>query len=187
MNGEERGEWFDRRVAQQSWRLPGYRTAWGRFAAVVLAYGGEHVVPPMPPDMLIDVLRTHGRLWSVPARYVPGSASECHRNAVGLWRSGQAVGLGTGYALSDDALWREHSWAVADDGALIETTEARTAYFGIELRHDDADKFARWIEGGSPPAYRRTFGFSKLPTLALTSLTTLATRRRGAERGGGGR
>ena len=52
---------------------------------------------------------------------------------------------------------------MADDGQLIETTEPRTAYFGVELREGNAERFARWIEGGTPPFYIRTFGFSRLP------------------------
>lgn len=36
----------------------------------------------------------------------------------------------TGYGLSDDGVWRSHSWVMCHD-ALHETTEARIAYFGV--------------------------------------------------------
>jgi hypothetical protein len=125
-------ERFARRVAHQSRRYPppGYEVAWNRLAHVLLSHGGERVVPPLTPDLLIDVFRTRGRLWSSPVRFVPGQASACHRNAVALWRAGDASAVGSGYALSDDGLWCEHTWAVADDGQLIETTEPRVAYSG---------------------------------------------------------
>jgi hypothetical protein len=160
---DTRAELFARRVAQQSRRWPGYKAAWNRFAHMLLSHGGEQVVPPLVPDLLIDVFRTRGQLWSTPARFIEGQASACHHNAVALWRSGAASAVGSGYALSDDGLWREHTWAVADDGQLIETTEPRTAYFGVEFRDRNADRFARWIEGGTPPSYLRTFGLSRLP------------------------
>jgi hypothetical protein len=156
-------EMFARRVAEQGRRLPGYRTAWRRFARVLLSHGGKKVVPPIMPDLMIDVFRTRGRLWSSPARLVEGEVSACHDNAVALWRSGEASAVGTGYALSDDGLWREHTWAVVEDGGLLETTEPRTAYFGVELRGRDAERFARWIDGGPAPPGRRTFGYSRLP------------------------
>ena len=36
----------------------------------------------------------------------------------------------TGYALSDDGLWRQHTWGLLRNGVL-ETTEVRLRYFGI--------------------------------------------------------
>jgi hypothetical protein len=160
---DEAGEMFARRVAGQNRRLPGYRTAWGRFATVLLSHGGEKVVPPIAPDRMIDLFRTRGWLWSSPVRFVEGQVSACHDNSVGLWRSGDACAIGSGYALSDDGLWREHTWAVAEEGELLETTEPRTAYFGIELQDRNAERFARWIDGGAAPSYKRSFGYSRLP------------------------
>ena len=158
------GEVFARRVVEQGRRLPGYRVAWARFGGVLLSHGGEKVVPPLSPDLMIDVFRARGRLWSSPVRFVEGEPwSACHENAVALWRSGDACAIGSGYGLSEDGLWREHTWALAEDGALVETTEPRTAYFGIELRDRDAERFADWIDGGRPPPYKRTFGYSRLP------------------------
>jgi hypothetical protein len=66
-------------------------------------------------------------------------------NAVALWRHGEAVAIGTGYALSDDALWREHSWAWDRQGAVIETTEPRVRYFGLRFEGEQADWFAQWV------------------------------------------
>jgi hypothetical protein len=174
---DTRAEQLARRVARHSLLYPGYKAAWNRFAHVLLSHGGEQVVPPTTPDRLIDVLRTHGWLWSSPILFVPGQPSACHRNAVALWRSGAAQAVGTGYALSDDGLWRKHSWACAEDGHLIETTEPRTAYFGVELRGRNADSFARWFDCGTPPSYRRTFGWSRLPAQSISWLARRLTER----------
>ena len=40
----------------------------------------------------------------------------------------------TGYGLSRDGIWRPHSWCVdRKTGKIIETTERRTKYFGVEF------------------------------------------------------
>jgi hypothetical protein len=51
------------------------------------------------------------------------------------------VGIGTGYALSADGLWRQHSWGVRRQG-ILETTAPREKYFGILLQGSSADSFA---------------------------------------------
>ena len=134
------------RVAEQDHAHPGYGEAWERFADELLKHGGTHVVPPLQPDRLIEVLRADGQFRGATTDVEPGPPSDCHRNAVAIWRSGRALAIGTGYALSDDGLWREHSWGVASDGAVIETTEPRLRYFGVTMDGDRAEWFARWVE-----------------------------------------
>jgi len=70
-------------------------------------------------------------------------SSSCHQNVAFLWtkRKFGIVGIATGYALTDDGLWRQHSWGILRDGVL-ETTEARLKYFGIVLQGERADFFA---------------------------------------------
>ena len=66
-------------------------------------------------------------------RPVPGEAGECHRNVAVRWIDGQVDTIATGYALSGDNLWRQHSWGIDPDGVLAETTDERHAYVGIVL------------------------------------------------------
>ncbi len=51
--------------------------------------------------------------YSYPVIYRPMEPSRCHRNVARLWtekkKGSRLVGIGTGYALSDDGLWRRHS------------------------------------------------------------------------------
>lgn len=54
--------------------------------------------------------------------------SECHNNSRALLFLGVATEMRSGYALSDDGLWRHHSWAIDKDGKIIETTIKRLAY-----------------------------------------------------------
>ena len=70
-------------------------------------------------------------------------SSSCHRNVAAVWTKKKfgIVGIATGYALSDDGLWRQHSWGILRDGVL-ETTEKRLKYFGVVLQGERADFFA---------------------------------------------
>ena len=54
--------------------------------------------------------------------------SQCHENSRKLLKKGKIKYLHTGYALSDDSLWREHSWCVDFDNNIVETTEPRIVY-----------------------------------------------------------
>jgi hypothetical protein len=144
---QERRAAYDERLREQDASHHGYAEAWREFADVLLAHGGTDVVPPPSPDILIGLLTQQGAVLRPSGVRNAQCASDCHANAVRIWREGHAVGIGTGYALSDDGLWREHSWGLAEDGFIIETTADRTSYFGVEMRDDFAEWFAKWIEG----------------------------------------
>jgi hypothetical protein len=69
------------------------------------------------------------------ARMCRGGDSACHGNAGLLFvESRGAVRIATGYALSDDGLWRQHSWGLtAEDWSVVETTLPRIRYYGFAL------------------------------------------------------
>ena len=75
----------------------------------------------------------------------PMSDNDCHTNAAALWQAGEVPSVGTGYAMSADRLWREHSWGVTDTGSILETTLQREIYFGFTFNGEDASWFADWI------------------------------------------
>lgn len=60
--------------------------------------------------------------------------SECHENVSELLSEGAIKDGCYGYALSDDGLWREHSWGITDSGLIIETTTRRLAYVCLAVR-----------------------------------------------------
>ncbi|MDR3674477.1 MAG: hypothetical protein P4N24_03235 [Acidobacteriota bacterium] len=76
--------------------------------------------------------------------------SLCHENVAAVWKARrfEIIAIATGYALSDDGLWRRHSWGILRNGVL-ETTEARLQYFGIVLPVAGADYFAERFAGPS--------------------------------------
>lgn len=89
------------------------------------------------------MLLERGFLTAGPIRLKVMKSSSCHQNVASVWtaRKFGIVGIATGYALSDDGLWRQHSWGILRDGVL-ETTTTRLKYFGIVLQGERADFFA---------------------------------------------
>lgn len=62
-----------------------------------------------------------------------GKRSQCHENSEKMHRKDpERYAVCTGYALSDDGIWRPHSWAHdGEKNRIIETTEKRAIYFGL--------------------------------------------------------
>jgi hypothetical protein len=145
----ESAERYDRLLALYRGRVAGYANVgpaymqrWTHWCRRLLAYGGDLVVPPKQPDEDLDELLTRGQPHTSAARAVPGDHNACHANAAILWVDGTVASIGTGYALSDDGLWRQHSWGIDTDGSLVETTVDRTRYVGLTLSGVAALRFA---------------------------------------------
>lgn len=58
-------------------------------------------------------------------------ASQCHDNCEWLKNLNVIKCVCTGYALSDDGLWRFHSWGINYNDEIVETTEPKIKYYGI--------------------------------------------------------
>jgi hypothetical protein len=91
------------------------------------------VVPPRDPEPDLEALIAGASAFGSEVRFVQADAGECHGNVAALWIDGAIASIGPGYALSDDQLWRQHSWGVDAEGALVETTDERLSYVGIVL------------------------------------------------------
>jgi hypothetical protein len=109
----------------------------------LLELGGEGVYFfPVEPDL--DALLERGRHFpTTRLRMKFIEDHHCHENVSMLWyRTRGRVGIATGYALSDDGFWHQHSWGHEGE-ALIETTSVRRdVYFGVELNFEDSVRFA---------------------------------------------
>jgi len=113
------------------------------------AMGGEMLVPA-PDDVEEDISELLDKAEVMTGRVIlrQMEASGCHQNVARLWLHG-LEGLTascTGYAHSEDALWRQHSWGCCPDG-IIETTTPRLLYWGVSYRHANADAFAKGALG----------------------------------------
>ena len=126
---------------EQQETLAAERAEWEQLAKRLLAIGGERVVVPMWGDEHLSRYLTEGRSFDVDGlRYEPGEPIRCHQNVSYIFLDG-AGAIATGFALSEDGYWRQHSWAVADD-TVIETTTIRTGYFGLLLEGEEARAWA---------------------------------------------
>jgi hypothetical protein len=110
---------------------------------LLLGLGGIHLVAPQGPDPALPLVIDAGFVMAGPVVRRTMRRSGCHRNVAEIWAENQLeiVGIGTGYSLSDDGLWRPHSWGLRREG-ILETTVPRVKYFGVLLQHGDADSFA---------------------------------------------
>ena len=130
---------LDRRFREAARQQPDLKV----LRRLLLGLGGTHLVAPPSPDGTLPLLINAGFVMAGPVVQRTMKKSDCHRNVAEIWakRQDELVGIGTGYSLSDDGLWREHSWGVRREG-ILETTVSRVKYFGVLLQHGDADSFA---------------------------------------------
>jgi hypothetical protein len=108
----------------------------------LLSIEGEEVVPNKEPD--IDLLLNEGRIIEpIEVIKFDMQSSQCHRNSRYLYLDNPSITeIGTGWALSEDGLWRQHSWAMRGD-ELVETTESRKKYYGVLLTGEALDTFLK--------------------------------------------
>jgi len=108
----------------------------------LLSMGGEMVVPRQEPDQ--DKILSRGKLLvkdNIKIVTIRGTHGNCHGNVAEIWRHDpERYYIATGWALSDDGLWRQHSWII-DGYTLIETTTPREKYFGFLLTPLEAQQF----------------------------------------------
>jgi hypothetical protein len=108
----------------------------------LLEIGGWAVaLPAIEPDLLKILER--GGVFAGRSRLVKGETSRCHSNAAALWEANRrSCRICTGYALSRDGMWRQHSWIVTNnEGAIVETTEGRVCYFGFVMTPAECQQF----------------------------------------------
>jgi hypothetical protein len=114
-----------------------------RLKAILLRLGGDFLVAPPKLDPDVPALLVRGFLMSGTVSLKSMRANSCHQNIASIWKTHrfEIVGVATGYALSEDGLWRQHSWGILRKG-FLETTEECLKYFGILLQGAEADHFA---------------------------------------------
>lgn len=114
----------------------------------LLSFGGEEVcLPLVDPDY--DAVMERGQFfYGKNIRMRKGRACQCHRNAAYLWKdSNKSMQICTGYALSSDGMWRQHTWLMQPlerRWQIIETTVRRLAYFGAILTNQESERFLEY-------------------------------------------
>lgn len=104
----------------------------------LLGVGGVEIVAIYEED--IDLLLEEGKLFEKSVSTVDMENSNCHSNVAYLYSEEKCDEICTGWALSEDQLWRQHSWALSN-GRILETTEKRKKYYGVVLKNDRRKDF----------------------------------------------
>lgn len=111
----------------------------------LLEFGGNIACMQLFDPDLKDIME-RGQFWyGEHARVKKGRPCHCHENSSLLWDANRGhCQIATGYALSKDGCWRQHTWVVqplATKYRIWETTEKRIAYFGYVLNDEECEKF----------------------------------------------
>jgi len=112
---------------------------WHALAPRLLECGGTGIAARYEED-ISSILSRGTCLDGRGAKLVEGKPISCHANAAALYELDERNGIMTGWALSDDGLWRQHSWCLRE-GAVLETTVLRRLYYGFELDEDESEVF----------------------------------------------
>jgi hypothetical protein len=123
---------YRERVAGYTDVTDDFHERWLTWCRQVLTYGGHLVVHHLRPESDVDDLLTRAAVHGPKVRLV-GGGRNCHANVAKLWIDGDIEAIGTGYALSDDGLWRQHSWGLDEDATVVETKFPCERYVGITL------------------------------------------------------
>lgn len=110
----------------------------------ILTFGGDEVLLNTRDEDAEKVLERGQFFYN--SRYMKkGEDCRCHQNAAYLWDANRGrCQIATGYALSEDGLWRQHSWVVQPMTRTVkvwETTVERVAYFGVVLNDEECQEF----------------------------------------------
>ncbi len=92
----------------------------------------------------ISYILEHGQIVNLPVIEYQMENSRCHDNCDKLYLHNDIVNVYTGFALSDDGLWRYHTWGYDLDEEtnstisefIVETTQERLLYFGLKIYKD---------------------------------------------------
>lgn len=110
-------------------------------------FGGYEVCMPYYEEDLHKLL-SRGQFWYGDRSQIKkGAPSQCHRNTCNLWKANREtheLAIATGYALSKDGMWRQHTWLMIRKPrsiSIIETTVKRLAYYGFVMTEKEALEF----------------------------------------------
>lgn len=143
---KEKKFWFQDTLEDMKKMHPSMNSRLFDLRQKLLTFAGEAICfPPYEEDL--DNILNYGQFWvGSNAKLMRGEPSRCHANSANLWEQNKkATRICTGYALSEDGMWRQHSWLVwhkSRSNQIIETTAKRIAYYGFVMPYDMCQQFA---------------------------------------------
>ena len=107
----------------------------------LLSIGGEEVCFAFYEESLAFLL-SRGQAFGRTGTMMHGDPNRCHGNTAALYEANMdRTRIATGYALSLDGCWRQHSWGIVNRRKPVETTVRRLAYFGYVLNKVESELF----------------------------------------------
>ena len=105
----------------------------------LLSLGGDWVA--LEPECDLLAILNRGQLFNGRVVFKKMAPHGCHRNCCEVWAERPRIyKIAIGWALSDDGIWRQHTW-ITKGRAIIETTEPRSLYYGFEMEREEALRF----------------------------------------------
>ena len=119
------------------------------FMDTLLGFGGEEVCMELE-DEHFYLMKDYGQFWlGKNIKMMKGIKCACHQNSADLWNHNKTNTLiCTGYALSEDGMWRQHSWVLwfkPRSVQIVETTTPRKAYYGVCLDYNECYIFKEMV------------------------------------------
>lgn len=114
---------------------------WLELESRLLEIGGTSVA--IMPEPHLEMLLERGSKFGAKSLSDKLNRCQCHSNVSFLWKNNKPEDfkITTGYALSADGIWRQHTWGRYMGTITIETTEKRKKYFGVVLKDLEAAEF----------------------------------------------
>lgn len=143
---KERSFWFQDTIDEMKAMHPGMDDRLFDLRKHLLDFAGEAVcLPDYEEDM--DDIMNYGQFWiGNNIKMIKGLPSQCHYNSSRLWETNKdKCRICTGYALTSDGIWRQHSWVIwmkSRSNQIIETTVPRLVYFGYVMTSEQCADFA---------------------------------------------
>lgn len=107
----------------------------------LLDIGGWAVCVPKKEEDLKKIM-IRGRSFPGRSTLMKGEPCQCHLNSACCWDENRdRCKICTGYALSKDGMWRQHSWVFTNQGRVVETTEKRVQYYGFVMTELECEEF----------------------------------------------
>lgn len=114
----------------------------------LLTFGGHVACLPLVEEDYDNIMQRGQFFYGKGVKFRKGRPSQCHMNSALLWDANRGrCQIATGYALSQDGCWRQHSWVVQPmtrKYRIWETTTRRVAYFGFVMTEKESEEFYYW-------------------------------------------
>lgn len=138
--------WFQRTLPEMLIKHPKMDEKLFTLREKLIDFAGESVCLPGYDEDLNNILE-YGQFWlGNNIKMMRGIPSHCHANASRCWEANKdKCRICTGYALSPDGMWRQHSWVIwmkPRSNQIVETTVPRVAYFGFVMTEEQCEEFA---------------------------------------------